>query len=86
MHYCANPTSTTTATVVAVSDDAQTCASLGYSDLQIPQALLPAMTLSEGATLGYAIVTVWATALAIRVGIRLINSANFGHNTKETDS
>lgn len=67
MHYCAQVITPGVASVVAVADDAVTCESLGYTDVQLPggAVLLPKMSSSEGALLAVAIITPWLMSWAI---------------------
>ena len=78
MHYCLNAITSTSAQVVAVSDDAQTCASLGYAEapptLGAP-LLLPKFSVTEGLIISFAIVSVWGIAFAYRTGNRVINGS-----------
>lgn len=78
MHYCLNAITATAGQVVAVSDDAQTCASLGYAEapptLGAP-LLLPQFPATQGFIVSAAIITVWCLAYVARTGNRVINGS-----------
>lgn len=67
MHFCAlpQPESSTVAALLAVSDDGQTCASLGAVDIVLPTVLIPPLSLADGAIVGAAICTCWLAGAAI---------------------
>lgn len=74
MHYCGQPTTATTASVVAVSDDNLTCEALSMVPVQIPVQtyLVPPMSASTGALVTVAIISVWLMSYAIRAVINTL--------------
>jgi|GEM_PF-6148286 len=76
MHYCAVPVTEQVANVIAVADDATTCAAaaVGAVDLQIPAVLVPAISFEQGALLAGAVFAVWAVGAVVAFAVQSMRS------------